>query len=551
MKNIGTTIIKTLILVCVLQSHGVSQNTIGLITHTEESIAGYTLFAPFQNTQTYLIDNCGHKIMEWSSDVQAGMAAYIMPDGNLVRAGALPNDQFLISGKGGLIEIKDWDDEIVWSYTLSDSMHCMHHDLEILPNGNILAIASEYKTEAEVLQAGRPTAEGEVYNEKIIEIEPNLATGGATIVWQWSVWDHLIQDVDSTAANYGEVESNAGRIDINYYNAAQIQRNWIHANSLDYNPILDQIIITSRQFEELWVVDHSTTNEEAATNAGGQYGKGGEILYRWGNPLAYKNGDAQDKRLGKPHDAQWITTADEQHNQIMVFNNEYQNGSNSAVHIIEVPVADDGSYPNELLPYGPVDYGYTYTEDDLYSSFASGAEILDDGHLLICDADSGRFFEVNNQDEIVWEYINPVTLNGIVDQGTDASNVSNNAVFKIERYSAAYDGLQNKDLTPQGPIESLSDYDCTILSDIAETTLPPVDIIIYPNPVSDLLSISSSGKVESYSIFNMQGKKMAYTKGVDTWDISLDVDPFPQGSYIIQLTLDTGMVHRQVLIIQK
>jgi len=251
MKNIGTTIIKTLILVCVVQSHGVSQNTIGLTAYSEQSSPGYTLFAPFQSTQTFLIDNCGYKVMEWSSDVQAGAAAYLMPDGNLVRAGRLPNDWIFVSGKGGLIEIKDWNDEVVWSYTLSDSIYCMHHDLEIMPNGNILAIASEYKTEAEALQAGRPTAEGEVYNETIIEIEPNYTTGEASIVWQWSAWDHLVQDADSTLANYGVVETSTGRIDINNFNTAQIQRDWIHINSVAYNADLDQIMVTSRNFEEL------------------------------------------------------------------------------------------------------------------------------------------------------------------------------------------------------------------------------------------------------------------------------------------------------------
>jgi len=548
-RKLSTIFIPTLIIVCLVCSQGLSQNTIGLTIQSEEATPGYTLFAPMQSTQTYLIDNCGYKIMEWSSDVQAGTAAYLMPDGNLVRAGRLPNDKILISGKGGLIEIKDWNDELVWSYTLSDSIFCMHHDLEVMPNGNILAIASEYMSEEQVLLAGRPTAEGEVYNEIIIEIEPNYTTGEATIVWQWSAWDHLVQEVDSTLANFGDVASSASRIDINYYNTAQIQRDWIHINSVAYNSSLDQIVITSRNFEELWIIDHSTTTAEATTSEGGLYGKGGDILYRWGNPIAYKQGTTDDRKIQRPHDAQWVSATDTEGDRILIFNNEYQNGSASAVHIIEVPIDADGTYTDDNAPYGPIDYAYTYTEEGMYSFFASGAELLDNGHLLICDADSGRFIEVDEDDEVIWEYINPVTLSGTVDQGTDPANVSNNAVFKIERYSETYEGLQDRDLTAIEPIEPLSEYDCMILSDIED--VPSSDIVqVYPNPVSNMLILSSVQNIESYTIYNIQGQIVRHQADVDANYAAVEVDQLEPGSYIVQLSLASQIVKQELIIIQ-
>ena len=43
-----------------------------------------------------------------------------------------------------------------------------------------------------------------VWPDRIIEVKP-VGTENAEIVWQWTFWDHLIQDYDSTKANYGVV----------------------------------------------------------------------------------------------------------------------------------------------------------------------------------------------------------------------------------------------------------------------------------------------------------------------------------------------------------
>jgi len=43
------------------------------------------------------------------------------------------------------------------------------------------------------------------------------------------------------------------------------------------------------------VIDHSTTTAQAAGHSGGTYGKGGDLLYRWGNPNAYQHGTAADE----------------------------------------------------------------------------------------------------------------------------------------------------------------------------------------------------------------------------------------------------------------
>ena len=65
----------------------------------------------------------------------------------------------------------------------------------------------------------------------------------------------------------------------------------MHANHVSYNRFLDQVVIDVKAFNEFIVVDHSTTIEAAKGSTGGKCGKGGDILYRWGNPSNYGMSD--------------------------------------------------------------------------------------------------------------------------------------------------------------------------------------------------------------------------------------------------------------------
>ncbi len=91
------------------------------------------------------------------------------------------------------------------------------------------------------------------------------------IVWEWYAWDHLIQDYNASKENYGVVGDHPELIDINYGISSSLS-DWLHANSIDYNEKFDQILISVHNFNEIWVIDHSTTLEEAAGHTGGRVG---------------------------------------------------------------------------------------------------------------------------------------------------------------------------------------------------------------------------------------------------------------------------------------
>ena len=258
---------------CLFFTGAVAQQTIGLFLNDSLAYNGYTLIAP-EYTTTYLIDNCGYVVNSWEADQRPGSSVYLLENGNLLRTGAI-SGSFNTGGAGGRIELFNWEGDLLWRFDYATPGFHQHHDVAALPNGNILLIAWEYHSSQNAVNNGRDpalTSSLGVWSERIVELEP-VGTDEANIVWQWKLWDHLIQDFDSTKLNYGVVADHPELVDINFEanpgGGASSGPDWIHLNSINYNAVLDQIILSSRHFDEFWILDHSTTIQEAANHSGG------------------------------------------------------------------------------------------------------------------------------------------------------------------------------------------------------------------------------------------------------------------------------------------
>jgi len=370
-------------------------------------IDGQILFAPMYSTTTYLIDNTGVVNHTWPSSYMPGEAVCWLGDGTILRTiktGAMGG------GAGGGVQRMQWDGTVIWDFRYDTNEYLSHHDIKPLPNGNVLMIAWETKTLDQAVNAGRDpnTVLGNTFlPDHVIEVQPTGPTSG-TIVWEWHVWDHLIQDYDAAKENYGVVEDYPELIDINF-GVGELGRDWLHTNSIDYNEIYDQILLSVLNFNEIWVIDHSTTTEEAAGHNGGNSGKGGDILYRWGNPQAYRAGTPSDQKLFGQHDTSWIASGHPGEGDILVFNNGVGRGYSSVDEIV-LPVDNNGLYylePNSS--YGPTYPIWMYNGNPLPSFYAtqfSGTERLADGNTLICNGMTGKFFEVTPDKVTVWQYIN-------------------------------------------------------------------------------------------------------------------------------------------------
>ena len=413
------------------------------LTKTSENLApGYVMFRPANSASTYLVDREGKVVHEWKSNYGVG-SFYLNDDGSISLLAVDPDfPVFAGGGEAGRLQKLTWDSKIVWDFEYANEQHHAHHDIAVLPNGNFLAIAWEAKTVEEVLKAGRKpdmTPKAGLWPSTIVEVEPNGKTGG-NIVWEWHIWDHIIQDSDTEKDNYGEVALHPELLDVNVgrkppppisqdsmdiLHAARTEwRNTTvenrgsdvyHVNAINYNAELDQIAFSSPILNEIFIIDHSTSTREAAGHKGGKYGRGGDFLYRWGNPKNYRQGDSTNQQLFGQHDIRWIEKGKLGAGNLTVFNNHIPMGPDSlnysAIYQIKPPINDKGTY--ELMDtgkYGPESPNWKYIAKDtlsFYGSFISGAQRMQNGNTFINEGPKGRFFEVDTEGEIVWEYLNP------------------------------------------------------------------------------------------------------------------------------------------------
>ncbi len=510
-------IICSLLLISSLEAQ---QHTVGLLSIDHSRVSdGYLLLYPHNQPHAYLLNNCGEVVHIWrdSSHLVPGNTAYIMPDGQLVktkRPGDITQDRIWAGGGGATVEIRDWDNNLEWSFSLNDSTARLHHDIEVLPNGNILMIAWEVKTMEEAIAVGRDSVlllEGEVWSDMILEVDPDLDS----IIWEWHLWDHLIQDRDSTKPNFGRPEDHPELLNINF--ARDGNANWTHFNSIDYNEELRQIILSSPFLNEIYIIDHSTSRDEAATGRGGLSGRGGDFMYRWGNPSAYNRGDSTNQLSFFQHDVHWLDDFLDRTNshfgKLGIFNNEFSAGDFSTVSIWNPPWdMYTWSYSMQDGSWGPDKYDVNVTHPDsakMYSSGLSSMQLLPNGNFLICVGRRGYHFEMTPEREIVWEYVTPLWVGTPVEQG-DSLELNNNITFRIKKYPTEYAAFEGRDLAPKFFIELNPDSSFCTLTPVVEER--ESSLLIYPNPTHDFLFVDDASPGSTFEIVDLWGRVLLRDK---------------------------------------
>ncbi len=445
-------------------------HTVGLLRCTPKASPGYTLLVPTFYTDAYLLDLRGQVVHTWHSRYASGQMAYLLPDGRLLRAARSEVQPGIdVGGIGGRVEILGWDSEVLWDfpYCVAGS-HCQHHDVQALPNGNVLLLAWERHSRAEMEQAGLNVAlwgdTADFWVDTVVEVKPTGLHSGE-VVWKWRIFDHYIQDHDPQKDHYGPVAEHPERLDVNVLPMPMLKNDLSHFNALDYNAELDQIALSYNLMSEILIIDHGTTAAEARGHSGGRYGVGGDILYRWGNPSSYRAGGAEDQRLFSQHDISWIAPDLPGAGNLLVFSNGLgrsgAGGANlSTVEEFSTPLEPGGAYrPGRGGAYGPARAAWTYAPSDptLITTIAGGsAQRLPNGNTLVTNSVSGHVLEVTPRGEIVWHYASPVTAQGRQPQGAQFPqlSVAYSPIVRItRRYPRSFPGLRGRTLAAQGPLE--------------------------------------------------------------------------------------------------
>jgi hypothetical protein len=467
---------------------------------------GYTLFSPNTSRYTYLVNMSNTVIHSWTHTKGGGYSCYLLEDGSLLRPALSTNSSLGGGGEAGVVQKVAWDGTLLWEYTYSSSTVRTHHDIEPMPNGNVLLIAWEVKTASQTVAAGLNHSSS-LRVDHIIEVQPVGSTGG-NIVWQWHAWDHLIQDYSSSKSNYGVVADHPELLDINLGGTGS--DDLMHTNAISYNPTLDQIVISSHTLDEIYVIDHSTTTAEAATHAGGNSGKGGDILYRWGKPANYDASGSQ--YFDVVHCAVWIPDSLPGGGNIMAFNNRETQSTSIVVELVP-PVDTTGKYTLVAgAAYGPSAPKWTYTASGFFSNHLGGCQRLPNNNTLIVESTSGNMFEVDSSGNVEWSY------------------APGGEIVRALRYAPTYSGLQ-----------ALFPASCQLSSDTllfgnVELSSSKIDSVTIKNTGTGSLVISSITSNNS-SVFGVSETSTMTIGAGDSTRIHITFQPSSDGSHQGQIIL--------------
>jgi len=519
----------------VLATVSQAQRTVGL-TQYDADLPGYALFTPMNSNITYLIDGCGREVKQWVSAHSAGATAQLQPDGTVLRAGSVSNVDFHGGGNGGVIERFNWDGDLIWSYSLSNDSMCQHHDFTVMPNGNILTIVWELRSSADAFAHGKDTSysQNHLWSEKLLELHPT-GPDQADIVWTWRAWDHLVQNLDPELPNFAQSSQRPERIDINYRVGPPSNLDWLHINSIAYNAERDEVMVSVHNFDEFWVIDHSTTTAEAAGSTGGASGHGGDLLYRWGNPEAYGTGALNDRKLFGQHHATWLPSGHPDAGKIMVFNNgnDRPEGNYSSVDLIDPALDMEGHYKLQPgIAAGPATSFWTWTAPvptDFFGVNLGGVFAVDDG-FLITDGPHGHFIRTDANGDQVWEYFNPVTNTGPITQGAPPQL---NAVFRCESYREDFTGFTGHDLLPGNEIE----LDPLPSLCLTSSVLSPMEgtFSVHPNPARDRVILSATGPISAVELVDISGRILSLPHTGTGAQVICDIAGITPGTYSLKL----------------
>ncbi|MBN1601934.1 MAG: aryl-sulfate sulfotransferase [Chitinispirillaceae bacterium] len=499
---------------------------VSVICAQSKTYDGYTFVFGGRNLNLYDMDK--KVVNKWTVQNTIQACADLLRDSSVI----VP---FLASGSGftklavphGHFQILNWKGEITWDYTYASSSYTPHHDIEPV-----------YRTDD---PREKPTFLVPCYTswgDKIVEIRPTGKTT-AEVIWEWSASDHLCESGCTDKSDLLD-KNKGGSASFNKTSDA------MHVNNVSYNRKLDQIVISCKGYNELLIIDHSTTTAEAKTSSGGTSGKGGSILYRWGNPANYGISGAK-KVLSGQHHCCWVpdTMPGTKHSipgggNFMVIDN----GNRRALEI-ENPFKNGIYTRSSGKAYDPATFLWSYKPSGLAGNEGS-IQKLPNGNYLICTGgiDMGFGWGGRDGDQAsvgTVEAAFPGSGSGKVYEVTPSGSSSGTIVWELsgfgtstEGYRYAYEYLNGGKTPVKKSAPAHPDLNPLRFGTIVSNGMVQITTDIGLNNASMTL----------YALSGKEIIKMSGGNNVRQWYIG----SIPDGTYLVKFTCGGKMTAGKIMI---
>ena len=490
----------------------------GVITNKDATEEGYVLFKEAasswtsSNVNIYLMNNCGQIVNTWDGDILYYTHAKLLPNGNI------------IFHDGTTIYEKSWDNELLNTVTLNSFDTQIDYEVIKLENGNYLSVGRKYLDYAGFQALGFIPDNGD---PDVVDVVMELDSISGEILWEWNISDHSIQERDPTKSNYGIVAEHPELLNIDAIST--YDWSWHESfmiNGFDYNPELEQIMVSVRKMSEVVIIDRSTTTEEASGHTGGNSGKGGDVLFRWGNPGNYTDGSFDERKLYFQHNPKWIKYGPHK-GKISMFNNglsrEFDGPRFSEGPVVDTHVDSQGNYSldsNNQFSSGEADIYYRAAEesDFFQSDYLSGVEMMPNGNAYFTVGQENKFYEVTEEGEIVWEFILP----------------GSSDPFRTEKYPIDYPAFANKELIPIEYVPGTTPHpDCSLSSsNELDKELSQVTVVHLHNENLEIYNHQNLNLI--YTLFDSQGKTYSSIK-TNQANIEVNLTDLRSGIYMMHV----------------
>lgn len=424
----------------------------------EKCFNGYTLFQA-RNQGAALIDMNGKVVHMWKG--LNGNPNRLLPGGEIISSRGERDNEFAYQDKIDLVQV-DWDGNIKWIFNKNEYiedpgfepqwMARQHHDYQregnpvgyYVPdmvskteNGNTLILVHQNVRNNDI-------SDKLLLDDCILEIDWE-----GNIVWKWCMSDHireiglnqLERSLLYTAPAMRGIQPEAVA-DWAHINCMSLlgPNKWYDNGDERFHP--DNIILDSRILNTLMIVSKKTG--KIVWKVGPDYSATRELrmlgmiigphhthmipkgLPGAGNILLFDNGGWAGYGLPNPTAVKGDTFYKRDYSRVLEFDP------------ITLKIKWQFS-PSEMDCKGPA-FGHYF-----YSPLVSSAQRLPNGNTLITEGIGGRFLEVTEDCEIVWEYISPYS-NGKM----------KNMVYRAYRYP--YEWVPQLDVPQETPVKPIDSY---------------------------------------------------------------------------------------------